>query len=638
MTFALYLGQFVLVSFASRSIGTLLTRFHLPLISGYLLVGIIVGPFVLNMIPTEAIQQLRFVDEIALAIIAFAAGSEMFLEELQGRLRSILWNTVAQLVVVYLIGGIAFFFLIDSIPFFSNLSSEGRFAAALLAGVILVARSPSSALAIINELRAKGAFTKTVLGVTLVKDVIVVALFALATSVASALLSVESFDVGFLVLVTFELALSFLAGYFVGRLLASILSLRFDERVKIILIILVGWAVFVLSDVLRDYTHDYLDFEILLEPLLICMVASFWLTNRSIYRSEFRHLLHQIEPPVYIAFFTLIGVSLALDTLALVLPVTLALFAARIIALIIGGLAGGSIAGDPPQYNRLSWMAYITQAGVGLGLAKEAAIEFPVLGDNFATLLIAVIVISQLVGPPFFKIAIKRVGEAHTKGEAHPDEVRDALILGVEAQSLALARRLEAHNWKVIMADTDEEHVQEVPEDGIEIRYISDVTVESLSSLITSSTDAIVAALDDDIENLTACEIAFEHFGTPRLIVRLNDFAWADKFTELNVTVLYPTMAMVSLLDEAVRAPQSAALLLHTDPDHDVTQITISDVDIDGLAIRDVRMPDDVVVLGIMRNTQSIVPHGYTVLHLDDEITLVGSPRSLEEVTRRLGY
>ena len=41
-------------------------------------------------------------------------------------------------------------------------------AVALMAGALVVARSPASVIAIVNELKADGAFTQLVLGVTVV--------------------------------------------------------------------------------------------------------------------------------------------------------------------------------------------------------------------------------------------------------------------------------------------------------------------------------------------------------------------------------------------------------------------------------------------------------------------------------------
>ena len=67
---------------------------------------------------------------------------------------------------------------------------------------------------------------------------------------------------------------------------------------------------------------------------------------------------------------------LSIDILAKVWFIALILFFVRTVAVIVGAYIGASMAGGPPEYKRISWMAYITQAGVGLGLAdKPAALE-----------------------------------------------------------------------------------------------------------------------------------------------------------------------------------------------------------------------------------------------------------------------
>ena len=109
-------------------------------------------------------------------------------------------------------------------------------------------------------------------------------------------------------------------------------------------------------------------------------------------------------------------------------------------------------------------------------------------------------------------------------------------------------------------------------------------------------------------------------------------------FAETGALVVNPTAAMVTLLDQAVRAPQSVALLTHQDPDYDITQVTVTNPDLAGLLVRDLRLPADVLILEIARNGRSIMPNGYTAVRLRDEITFVGSPESLRHVTSRIRY
>ena len=637
---AFSLASFLFIALAAFQIGKLATRFHLPLISGYLLAGILAGPFIFRFIETLNVEALRFLDETALAFIAFAAGSEMALDELRGRYRSIGWNTLTQIVAVYIFCGAAILLLADHIPFMRDLTPAGRFAAALLGGTILAARSPSSAIAIINEVRARGPFTKTVLGVTLVKDVLIVVLFAMSTSVAATLLTGHQFDVGFIVLVSFEVLASIGLGIAVAQAMALILRNHWEDWLKIPLLLLIGYLVFFFAGELRHWSHENLLVELLFEPLLICMVASFWLTNRSPYRTELRHLLHRVEMPIFVIFFTLIGGSLDIGIVMALLPITIAIFAARLLALFIGGYLGGLVAGDPAQFNRLTWMAYITQAGVGLGLAKEVAIEFPLLGNDFATLMVAIIVISQLTGPPFFKFAIRRVGESHLPKDIQPDEILDVVIVGIESQSRQLAERLLDHGWRVKLVDVDQSHVSNAPaSDGLpHEHWLPEVSAEALRAIIEPKTEVAVTLLADDAQSLQLCQIFYEDFGITRQIARLNTYTLMEDFRELGVHVLDPANAMVHLLDHFVRAPQLAAIVFEDDPDHDVIQVTITDPSIDGLHLRELILPDDVLVMAIVRRGHSIVPHGYTNLHLEDELTLIGPTSHLDEVALKLGY
>jgi Trk K+ transport system NAD-binding subunit/Kef-type K+ transport system membrane component KefB len=540
-------------------------------------------------------------------------------------------------ISVYTLGSIAVFLLADAIPFMQDMGTSAKIAAAILAGSILVARSPSSAIAIVNELRARGPFTKTILGVTIVMDVIVVIVFAINSSIADVLLTAEGFDAGFIALLAMELTLAFAVGCLVGRGLQLILSTQLEQNCKIVLTLLLGYGVFVFSAELREYTHEHYSFEVLIEPLLACMVASFWLTNFSRYRNEFLEILALVGPFIYVMFFTLVGDAIQLDILASIWPIALALFMVRLLGIFIGSATGGTIAGDPVRYNRLAWMSYITQAGVGLALAKEAADEFPALGDEFATIMISVIVLTQLVGPPFFKSAVKRVGEAHLPGRPELDKVRDVLILGFSSQSLALARQLKAHHWQVRVAGVNPSQYEWFEQQSFDAHLISEISEDTLCDLVTSATDAVVMMMEDDSTNFNAAELACEQFGVPRMVVNLNDLAWANRFTELGAKVIYPASAMVNLLDQFVRAPQSAEMLMHTEG-HEIVQITISELDIHGMPLRDIRLPVDVLVLGITRDGASIVPHGHTILHLGDDITVMGHPDSLEEVTLRLGY
>ncbi len=635
----IYSLAFLLVAMAAKQIGAFFSRYGLPYITGYLLAGALAGPFLLRMLPPEASGELRYIDDISLAVIAFIAGSELFLKDLQAQLRTILLNVLGIVVAAFVLLGIAIFILQSTIPFTAGFDTVTKIAVATLGATILLALSPASTIAVIKEVRARGKFSKTVLSITVVMDVVIIVLFAISVAFAGALIDGNALNIQFVILLVVDILIALLAGYLLGRGIGLLLSTSLNTVVKIGLLLLAGFLVFEAGYRVPDWTYEAFGAKIKIEPLLISMVAGFTVTNFTKFRHEFEEILHDISPYVYVAFFALTGVALKLDILVATLGVALALFGVRMFSIFIGTFAGGTIAGEDGQFRRWAWLGLITQAGIALGLARETAVEFPnTLGSDFATLIISVVVLNEIFGPLFLKFALRRVGEAHEPPKESRDEVRDILILGVEQQSIVLARQLQSHGWQVVLADTDEEAVKLLAADDVDERHIPCVDEECMSQFMHPGLDAVVAMLPNEQDNLVACRIAYEEYGIRNLIVRLQTNGLRESFQELGVRMIDPATAMVSLLDQYVRTPEAAELLLHHDPQYDVVQVHVTQPDVAGKPLRDLRLPTDVLVLEINRKGQPIVPHGSSSIRVGDTVTLVGKGESLEEVTLRFGY
>ncbi len=631
----IFIISFGVVALASKEIGAFFTKYNLPLISGFLFAGVLVGPYVLNMIPSEAIEKLRFVDEISLAFIAFAAGSELYLKELRSRFKSIAWVTIGLVLSTSIFGSLAFFFLTKFIPFTQGMSVTNRIAVSILAGAILVARSPSSAIAIVNELRAKGSFTQTMLGVTVIMDVVVIIFFAFNSEIADALISNLNVNISFVVLLFAELALSIFLGYLLGRIIHFLLQQNFKGIYKGIVLLLLGYFIFLGATFLRHYSHKNLGAEILLEPLLICMIASFFIINWTPHRDQLIKILHDISPPIYIAFFTLTGASLALDVLGKTWQIAVALFLIRLFSIFIGSFTGGAIAGEPFKNNKVSWMAYVTQAGVGLGLAKEVAVEFPEFGIDFATIIIAVIVLNQIAGPPLFKWVITYLGETHPRGQTSFDGTRDAMIFGTDDQALAVARLLKKSDWKVKWVCTDKTCAMTPHSSEDPLTILSEINFSNLEKIGASKADTIITMLSDE-ENYKICELFYENYGTETLVVRLNDIANRERFAKLDVLIVYPGTATVRLLDQFARKPDASSLLLDTESKHKMREIHVRDPNLHGIALRDLRLPADTLIVAIHRGGNDIISHGYTRLRTGDKVTVIGSAKDIEKVRLKL--
>ncbi|MDE0736066.1 MAG: cation:proton antiporter [Pirellulaceae bacterium] len=625
---------FGVVVLAASQIGKLSSIVHLPLITGFLLAGILVGPYALGMVSKEQLVDLDFVNKLALAVIAMAAGNELVLKEFRSRFRSIAWVTIAQAITTLGLGTTATFLLSsNSIPFTQDLSVQVRLAISVMVGVILIARSPSSAIAIINELRAKGPFTQTVLGVTVIMDVAVIVLFAMGSEFAHAVNSNLSFNLSFAGLLLLEIALSVLGGCLLWKFVAALISLSIPRPVKSIILLLAGMTVFICTEFLREYSGEHWQFELFLEPLLLCMIAGLLVSNTSPHRVEFTRILHQIGPPVYLAFFTLTGISIELDVLAQTWTLALMLFAVRLVGIFLGTYCGGWIAGDPPLHRSIGWMSFVTQAGIGIGLARNIASEFDGWGSQLATLLIAIIVFNQLIGPPLMKWSILMTKEAHTWASTPTfDGAMDAVIFGSAAgQSWMLAHRLESHGWNVKLAVLDDHTPSKEVDSSIEVIRLDDLSEKSFEILELAHANALIALLPDD-QNLEICQLNYDKYGIECMLVKLADHATdVEPFRELDALVVNPRTAMVNLLEHFVISPTGTSMLLGLKPEQDVLEIELRDPSLHGLFIRDLKIPLDLLVLSVTRDGKVIITHGFNRLRIGDHLTVVGPPQSLSE-------
>ena len=274
---------------------------------------------------------------------------------------------------------------------------------------------------------------------------------------------------------------------------------------------------------------------------------------------------------------------------------------------------------------------------MGVGLATIIAVEYQGWGAEFATLMISVIVLTQIVGPPLFKWALHMTGEVHVKSDGSFEVERKVLIFGMENQSLALAKQLSNQNWTVEFVVT-RSAADEEQHSGYTEHLMEGTGHLALRKFSAETADTIVCLLSDE-ENYAICETAYEHFGTRHMIVRLEDKSFYKNYLKIGVMVIDPATAMVSLMEHFVRSPIATSILLGMDESQDTIDIELRNSDFHGLTLRDLRLPSDVIILSVTRGDHPIISHGYTRLRLGDIVTMVGSNESLDKVRLNLqGY
>lgn len=408
------------VLLAAHLAGRLLAHLALPRITGYLLAGIVFGPQILALVPLGVRDQLSVINQLALGLIALAAGGELAIPRLLPRLRAIAWISGLQTTVVFTATVLALLLsarlshAFGAYPgLFSGLDERQVLAMGLILGLVATANSPASTVAVIDETRSRGALSTVALGVTVVKDVVVIVLMGVTLSVASVLMRAgNGFEWSLVGSLAAEVLISLvLGGLFAVGLIVYLAKVGKEVAAVVLATVLLAFEA---SRALGGALHLHLHF------LLVAMAAGFVVENAS---EQGRRLIRGLETsslPVYVIFFTLAGVGLDLHSLVRLWPLAAVFVLWRGGLLAVTSWSGARIAGEAKGLARNAWTSFLAQAGVSLGLAELVALRYPEMGARIKTLVLAVIALNQLIGPPLFKLSLRLMGETDRMDQATP--------------------------------------------------------------------------------------------------------------------------------------------------------------------------------------------------------------------------
>ena len=377
--------------------GNLAKSLGLPRLTGYLILGVVVGPHMLGLVSDRMLVELRVFNGAAIALIALTAGIEMDLSTMRPLMRGIAWITAigAFGTTIFLVAAV--YLLRDFLPFTAGLDSVQMLALAVVLALTLSAKSPAVVVALRKETDADGPLTRTVLGVVVVADLLVIVLFALASAVARRLVGGETPEPMFAATLAWEIFGSGFAGILIGILIA--VYLRTVQSSGALFVVVLGFLVAEVGQRIR------------LDPLLIALSAGLLIRNRTSYGDRLHAEIDAASLPVYIAFFAVAGATIHLDVLAVVgLPATILLLV-RGVGFVTGTRLAGRIAGSPQAVRRYAGFGLLPQAGLALALALLFTRSFPQFGAEASALVFGIVGINELIAPVLYRWALVRSGE-----------------------------------------------------------------------------------------------------------------------------------------------------------------------------------------------------------------------------------
>ena len=382
----------------------------LPNVTGYILAGIIIGPYVLNLIPKDIIGGLDFISDIAIAIIAFSIGEYFKFDLIKKNGLKIIVITLFEIVVTSVVVFVVSYFILHL-----------NIAFAILLSALASATAPAAIITIVRHYKAKGEFVDTLLQTVALDNIISIFAFSIVLSLSLFSIgeSVEQVSALTIILPIIKNIGAIIVGVLVGFLLKWIFSKKQSNQSRL-LIVLITLFIFTAICLALD-----------ISSLIGCMVIGTVYANLDNDTKIFGQL-NDFSPPILLLFFVKGGLALNFAALfssigsvssVAIWIICLVYFFTRAIGKYFGSYLGCLVAGSKKETSLYLGLSILPQASIAIALATFASrVIGGTYGEALITIVVASSVLNEIIGPILTKLALnlsksynKKVTESSTE-------------------------------------------------------------------------------------------------------------------------------------------------------------------------------------------------------------------------------
>jgi Kef-type K+ transport system membrane component KefB len=377
-----------LMLFSGLFFGRLVKYAKLPNVTGYLIAGLIIGPYGLKLIPLDKVIGFEVVSEMALAFIAFSVGAEFKISYI----KKVGIASVVIAIFEAVIAAVAVMVTLVLLGFSLQI--------ALLLGAIACATAPAATVMVVRQYRAKGPLTETLLSVVALDDAVALITFGIVSAIVRTMQYPGEISLVMSVLSPLvEIFGSFLLGFALGMLFT--IPLRFFKKDSNRVILATGFT----------FLGSALASMLGLSPLLLCMCMGAVFVNMSDAGPSILKLVDGITPPIFLMFFVVSGMELDTSILPQTGVIGIAYIISRVIGKIAGAYIGAVLVKASDTVKKYLGYTLVPQAGVAIGLSLLASRLFPECAQTIRAVVLSATFIYELVGPAITKVVLQKAGE-----------------------------------------------------------------------------------------------------------------------------------------------------------------------------------------------------------------------------------
>jgi Kef-type K+ transport system membrane component KefB len=393
----------------------------LPAVTGYLLAGVLIGPYCLGKLGItglfvnleELSTMANIIQKVALGFIAFAIGTEFRLSSLK--------KTGKQATVIGCVQAIAAMLLVDAALIGLHfLLGEERLplSVCITLGAIATATAPAATLMVVKQYKAKGPLTNILLPIVALDDAVGLICFAVSIGVAQALEGGAAIGVISLVInPLLEVILSLVLGAVIGVIFTVVENMFLSNSKRLCLSITFVLLTIALSQLSYTFSNGL---KISFSNLLVCMMLGTIFCNICDSAEELMEKTDKWTMPIFILFFVISGAELEFNMFSdwVVILVGVIYIVFRSLGKYLGSFVSAKATKCNPNIVHYLGITLLPQAGVAIGMSITAAALLP-SGGTVRNIVLFAVMIYELVGPLFTKIALTKAGDIVPKKEEH---------------------------------------------------------------------------------------------------------------------------------------------------------------------------------------------------------------------------
>lgn len=373
-------------------VGLLMTRimkkFNLPNVTGYLIAGLIVGPYCLNIFNGEKLEGLTVITNAALGFIAFSIGGEFKLSSLK--------QLGAKIFIITLFEAVGASILVSGTLMVAGFNPQ----LSLVLGAIASATAPAATLMVVRQYKARGPVTSTLLPIVAIDDAVCLMLFSILSSVAKSLGTEGEFSAYETILKPIiEIVGSLVVGFAVGYVLAIATKLFLSRANRISLVVTAVFLGVGLSELLG------------LSSLLLCMAIGAALANFSKVTDSVMEGTDRWTPPVFMLFFVISGAEFNFEIFKTVGLIGVLYLVLRSAGKYFGAMLGCTLTKSEENVRKYLGITLLPQAGVAIGMAQLSLMVVPDYGEQIRAVILCATLVYELVGPLLTKLVLTKAGE-----------------------------------------------------------------------------------------------------------------------------------------------------------------------------------------------------------------------------------